>query len=231
VHQEEIKTLFDQQAPGYDQQWSRMAPLRDCLHFLLESVFAALPADADILCVGVGTGVELAHLARVFPQWTFHAVDPSGAMLEVCRQRAAAEGFASRCRFHEGYVDSLPRERRYHGATCFLVSQFILSPEARTGFFREIAVRLVPGATLASSDLASDRASREYEQLLIPWFRMMSQSGMQADALERMRAAYARDVAILPSAQIAALIESGGFETPVQFYQAGLIHGWFSRLR
>lgn len=229
MRQEELKTLFDQQAPGYDQQWSRMSPLRDCLHFLLESVFAELPADADILCVGVGTGVELAHLARVFPQWTFHAVDPSGAMLEVCRQRAVAEGFASRCRFHEGYVDSLPRELRYHGATCFLVSQFILSPEARTGFFREIAGRLLPGGTLASSDLASDRTSREYEQLLIPWFRMMSQSGMQAEALERMRAAYARDVAILPATQIAALIESAGFETSVQFYQAGLIHGWFSR--
>jgi signal transduction histidine kinase len=30
---------------------------------------------------------------------------------------------------------------------------------------------------------------------------------------------------------IASIIEAGGFETPVQFFQAGLIHAWFSRRR
>ena len=45
--------------------------------------------------------------------------------------------------------------------------------------------------------------------------------------LERARLAYARDVAILPAPQVAGLIESAGFETPVQFFQAGLMHGWF----
>ena len=82
----------------------------------------------------------------------------------VCRQRAEAEGFASRCRFHKGYVDSLRID------ACF-----------------------------------------------------------QPEAVERMRAAYAKDVAILPPQHIASIIEAGGFEAPVQFFQAGLIHAWFSR--
>jgi hypothetical protein len=55
MQREELKAVFDQQAPGYDKQWARMAPIRDGLHFLLESVFAGLPADARILCVGVGS--------------------------------------------------------------------------------------------------------------------------------------------------------------------------------
>jgi hypothetical protein len=37
-----------------------------------------------------------------------------------------------------------------------------------------------------------------------------------------------RDGLILPPKLIASIIESGGFETPVQFFQAGLIHAWFS---
>jgi len=230
VHPQELETLFDQQAAGYDQQWSRMSPIRDCLHYLLEAVFSELPPEADILCVGVGTGVEMAHLARVFPRWRFTAVDPSVAMLEISRKRAMAEGFATRCSFHAGYVGSLAREAKFHGATCFLVSQFILSPEIRTGFFHDIASRLMPGGILASSDLSSDRESRAFDQLLVPWFKMMSQTGLQPEALERMRAAYARDVAILPPAQVAAIIESAGFAAPVQFYQAGLIRGWFSRV-
>jgi tRNA (cmo5U34)-methyltransferase len=226
---EELKAVFDQQAAGYDKQWARMAPIRDCLHYLLESVFVDLPADARILCVGVGTGAEVAHLARTFPGWRFTAVDPSGAMLEVCRERAKSEGFISRCYFHEGYLDSLLIEEKHDGATCFLVSQFILVQKARSEFFRAIGNRLRPGGILASSDLASDVVSNDYDALLRAWLSMMVSAGIQPEVLERTRAAYAKDVAILPPKLIASIIEAAGFERSVQFFQAGLMHAWFSK--
>ncbi len=229
MRSDELKAVFDQQASGYDQQWAKMAPIRDGLYYLLKFVFADLPADARILCVGAGTGAELAHLARAFPRWTFTAVDPSGAMLEACRQRAHAEGFSSRCHFHEGYLESLPIKDMYEGATCFMVSQFILAQEMRIEFFRDIADRLMPGGILASSDLASDVDSDAYAALLRVWIHVMSSEGVHPGAVERARAAYAKDVAILPTERIASIIESAGFERPVQFYQAGLMHAWFSR--
>lgn len=229
MHSDELKAIFDQQAAGYDTQWAKMAPMRDALHYLLESVFAELPEDAHILCVGVGTGAEMAHLAGKFPRWRFTAVEPSGAMLDVCRRRAEAEGFASRCDFHEGYLDSLPAGQLHDAATCFLVSQFILEPEARSAFFREIADRLKPGGILASSDLASDTGSPEYAALLRTWLQLMASGGVTPEGLERMRHAYARDVAVLPPEHVASIIRSGGFDTPVRFFQAGLIHAWYSR--
>jgi tRNA (cmo5U34)-methyltransferase len=229
MHSEELKKAFDQQASGYDKQWAKMAPIRDGMHFLLESVFAELPADAQILCVGVGTGTELTHLAKKFTRWSFTAVEPSGAMLDVCRHRATKEGFTSRCYFHEGYLDSLPIKDMYDAATCFLVSQFILEREARSEFFRTIANRLQPGGILASSDLASEVGSDDYEALLRVWLNMMAAADVPPEGLERMRAAYAKDVAVLPPVAVASIIESGGFEAPVQFFQAGLLHAWFSK--
>lgn len=226
---DEVKTLFDQQASGYDKQWARMSPIRDCLHFLLEAVFVGLPTEARVLCVGVGTGAELSHLAKKFPGWRFTAVDPSGAMLDVCRERARVDGYVSRCSFHEGYVETLPQGIAHDGATCFLVSQFILAQEARAAFFRAIASRLRPGAILASSDLASDVSSKQYDALLHAWLTTMVSAGVQSDVLERTRAAYARDVAVLPPVRIASIIQSAGFEAPVQFFQGGLIHAWFSK--
>jgi tRNA (cmo5U34)-methyltransferase len=229
MNQDEIKTLFDQQAANYDTQWAKTAPIRNCLHFLLSSVFSGLPENANILCVGVGTGDELIYLAKQNPGWTFTAVEPSGGMLDVCRRRTEKEGIASRCIFHEGYLSSLPANEKHDAATCFLVSQFILDKTERARFFGEIAERLKPNGILASSDLASDTQSPEYDVLLRAWTNMMSAADISLETLERMRKAYANDVGVLPSEKVVEIIKSGGFELPVQFFQSGLIHAWLSK--
>ena len=226
---EELKETFDQQASGYDKRSAKMAPIYDGLHFLLEAVFSDLPSEARVLGVGVGTGAELVHLAQKFPQWRFTAVDPAGAMLEICRAKAEEMGFVERCHFHEGYVESLPVKGVHDAATCFLVSQFILEQEARSTFFHSIAQRLKPGGILASSDLASDVGSKVYEELLKDWLYMMTAADVPPERLEQMRVTYDKHVSILPPMTVAAIIESGGFETPVQFFQAGLIHAWHSK--
>lgn len=225
----ELKALFDKMAPGYDQQVAGWAPIRDGLLLLVAAAFADLPPDSRLLCVGAGTGAEMAFLAERCPGWTFTAVEPSGAMLAVCRRRAEEQGYAARCRFHEGYLDTLPADRPYDAATCFLVSQFMLEPSARTAFFGAIAGRLRPGGLLASADLAAEPGGEGYEALLPIWLRLMSATGADAEALERTRAAYARDVAILTPGRTAALVAAAGFEPPLNVFQAGLLHAWICR--
>lgn len=140
-----------------------------------------------------------------------------------------AHGHARRCRFHEGYLDSLPPTGLFDAATSFLVSQFILDRRERAAFFRAMAERLRPGGLLASSDLASDRGLAAQPSLLEVWFRVMATAELSPEALQRMREAYERDVAVLPPAEVEAIIRAGGFDTPVRFFQAGLIHGWFAQ--
>lgn len=228
MDRDQIKSTFDQQSANYDQQWAKLSAIRECLLLLVGSAFGKLPTDARVLCVGVGTGAEMQHLAERFPGWTFTAVEPSAGMLDACRQRAQAHGFAHRCTFHEGYLDSLPDGEPFDAATSFLVSQFLLDASERTAYFRGIAERLRPGGLLASSDLAADLASPEQQDLLEIWFRTMAASDLPPEALQRMRDAYARDVSVRPPGEVASIIQSGGFESPVQFFQAGLIHGWYA---
>lgn len=229
MQQQELDALFDKQAAGYDAQWARMAPIRGSLHFLLETVFADLPEDARLLCVGAGTGAEIAHLARRFPRWRFLALDPAPAMIAACRARAERDGFADRCEFHAGLLETLPDTVAFDGATSFLVSQFLLDTAARTAFFAEIARRLRPGGTLAWADLAWNTSAPDYPAMLGLWMQTMSGAGLDADALDRVRAAYARDVGILPPDEVAALVASAGFERPLRFHQAGMIHAWCAR--
>ena len=111
----------------------------------------------------------------------------------------------------ESVVDGLPEEM-HDAATCFLGFQFILDPQARSGLFRQIAERFVPGGILANSDLSADVESEDYDALLAVWQRVMATSGVSAEGLDRMKSGYAKDVAILPPVAVASIIEGGGFD-------------------
>ena len=169
MEREELQQVFDQKcASGYDQQWSKMAPLRDALHLLIGAILSELRTDARILCVGAGTGPELLYLAERFPGWRFVAIEPSPPMLDVCRRKAEECGIATRCEFHEGYLESLPPSEAFDAATSLLVSQFILDSDVRSGFFRGIADRLRVGGFLVNSDLSSDANPAAYHSLRSP---------------------------------------------------------------
>lgn len=150
-------------------------------------------------------------------------------MIDACRARAEAEGFAARCRFHHGVLDPLPTAAPFDAATCFVVSQFIADRGLRVYFSAEIAAHLRPSGLLATSDPACDTASPDDAVLLPAWIRMMAAAEVSSEALRRIREAYARDVAALPPHDVAAILEAGGFDAPVAFFQAGLIQAWVSR--
>jgi tRNA (cmo5U34)-methyltransferase len=227
---DEPPTAFGQaHAAAYDQRFAKLAPLRDALHLLISAIFADLPAEARILCVGAGTGHELLYLAQKFPQWRFSVVEPSAPMLEVCRRKSEECGIMARCFFHEGYLESLPPSAPFDAATSLLVSQFILTSDARAGFFNSIALRLRPGGYLASADLASDTTSATYQSLLDVWLRLMRETGSPPEQLERLRVIYGTEVAVLPVDQVSSIIASSGFETPVLFLQTCLIHAWYAQ--
>jgi tRNA (cmo5U34)-methyltransferase len=220
-----------EQAAAYDARFAKFAPMRDALHLLAGAVLARLPDNARILCVGAGTGAEVLALGQRFPHWRFTAVEPSGPMLDLCRRKATDAGIVDRCEFHEGFLDSLPLTEPFDAATSFLVSQFVLDMEGRRDFFRQIAQRVVPDGYLLNADLSGDMTAPEYAELFEVWLRLFEFADFAPAALEGLRAAYGRDVAITPPEEIKELIVSAGFDRPIAFLQTGLIHGWFARRR
>lgn len=228
-NQESPHVFFDQQAAAsYDEKWAKLAPTRDALHLLARVILSDLPEDANVLCVGSGTGSELIDLAQNFPQWRFTAVEPSAPMLEISRRRAEEVGITSRCVFHEGYLESLPASDRFDAATSLLVSHFIMQKEARRRFFNQIALRLRPNGYLITSDISYDMNASSFQSIGEMWWRMMKYTSVHLE-IEKMYATFGRDVAVLPPPEVASIIESSGFEAPVLFSQNLFIHAWYTR--
>ncbi len=221
---------FDEKsAASYDDRFAKISAMRDSLFLQVRAVLADLPADAHLLSVGAGTGQELLALAPHFPQWRFTVVEPSAPMMAIAEKRAADHGFAHRCTFHPGYLDTLPFSEPFHAATCLLVSQFLVAPDARRAFFRQIAQRLHPQARLVSADLSGDRRDPHHSKLETIWFRLMEIAGIPPEQHEHMRQAWQRDVGFLPVPELEALIACAGFEPPVLFYQSILIRAWITQ--
>ena len=227
---QEPAVVFDQErASSYDERFAALAPMRDALHLLIRVILSELPTDAHILCVGAGTGAELIYLAQNFPQWRFTAVEPAAPMLDICRRKTEECGIASRCTFHEGYLDSLPTSDSFNAATCLLVSHFMMQQDERSDFFQQIASRLHPDGYLVSSDLASDMATSEYQSLLEVWLRMLKYAQVPVTEIENFRVSYGRDVALLSPQKVESIITKGGFKSPVLFYQTLLIRAWYAK--
>jgi tRNA (cmo5U34)-methyltransferase len=233
VTNQDPEIVFNQEmAAAYDTRNAVFAPLRDSLNFIIRGILAELPTDARILCVGVGTGVELVDLAQAFPQWQFTAVDPAAPMLEICRQRVEEFNLTSRCTFHQGYLDSLPTTDRFDAATCLFVSHFLVKSEDRSNFFHQIALRLRPQGYVINADIAYDRSAAAYPELLDAWLRIMKSTGSTEDDenyRERVRTAYSHNLAVLPPSEVASMIAGGGFDAPVLFFQNLLMHAWYAK--
>ncbi|MBC8141970.1 MAG: class I SAM-dependent methyltransferase [Armatimonadetes bacterium] len=216
-------------AAVYNDRWAKIAPFRDALHLAIRLRLSDLPANARILCVGAGTGVELFYLAEQFHGWHFTAVEPAPAMLAICRERTGAAGIAARCDFHEGYLDTLPIAEPFDAATSLLVSQFCLGDGERQNFFRQIADRLRPGGFLISADISGDTSGENYERLWEVWLQMHRFTGATTEDTERMREMVSKSVAIVPPSEVEAILMASGFDTPTLFMQTLLIHAWFAK--
>lgn len=217
--------LFDRKvSEGYDERNAKFAAVSANLHYLMGVVLSELPPEARVLCAGVGTGAEILGLAPGHAGWRFTAVEPSAAMLDVCRTRLDAAGILDRCDLFEGYLHDLPPEfASFDAVLCILVTQFVLDPEARQAMFTEMASRLSPGGYLINAEISFDRESPEFEDMLQKWAAMH-----QGDA-DSIRRALGEYVAVAPPEAIENYLRRAGLPMPVQFAQSLLIRAWYAQ--
>jgi len=225
VNDHSPQQAFNQEnAAQYDKKREKLSAIKDALHLLTQAVLSPLAGQARVLCVGAGTGAELLYLANSFPQWRFTVVEPASAMMSLCQQKARAGRIDARCEFHQGYLDTLPEGDVYDAATSILVAQFILERQQRIAFYTQIARRLRQGGYFVNAELAGDIGDSAYENLLQPWIAMPKLADIDFNP-----SVFGKAVAVSSKEDIEDMLADAGFSEPVLYYQALLIHAWYSR--
>lgn len=217
---------FSQGAETYDERNRKLSDLSCAMHFLIKLVLQGVPTRARVLCVGVGTGADILSLAVDHPHWEFVGVDPSSAMLAVCRKRLGEAGILNRCTLIEGYVQEVPRDTPFDAVVSILVAHFI-ARENRLAFYRSLWERVSPGGLMVCTDLSFDLSSPEFSFMLKNWESVQSLLGASEESLRNLPTILRDSLSIISPEETAALLTVAGVRTPVHFFQAFLMSGWY----
>jgi len=178
------------------------------------------PADAHMLVVGAGGGLELKLFSEGQPRWSFVGVDPAAAMLDLARTTLGDH--AGRTRFHEGFVHSAP-EGPFDGATCILTLHFI-EPEERLRTLEQVRRRLKPGAPFVAAHYSIPEG--ELELWLSRSAAFSITSGIDPAQANAARAGIAERLPILSPGADEQLLREAGFSGVSLFYVGFAFRGW-----
>lgn len=212
-------------ASQYDEKNRRLKPISECLHFLMGMVLKDLPDGARVLSVGAGTGAEILSLARLFPNWTFVAVDPAAPMLEICRERLGKAGVLERCDLVEGYVQDV-KENNFDAVVSLLAGHFV-KREDRPGFYQSMVERLRHGGRFVNAEISYDLDSPEFPFMLKNWEEIQRLMGATPESIATLPRALKEMLTVLSPRETEDYIRRGGIHSPVRFFQAFMICGWY----
>lgn len=180
------------------------------------------PADARVLVLGAGGGLELRALAQAHPGWTFDGIDPAPEMLKLARQTLGP--LAARARLHEGLIDDAP-DGPFDAATCLLTLHFLPAGERRRTA-QEIHRRLRPGAPFVAAHSSFPQHANERPLWLKRYAAFALGSGADPAQTEKMRAAVEAHLSLLDPEDDEAILRDAGFSNVSLFYAAFTWRGW-----
>lgn len=219
------KNPFDDPAhvAMYAERATQMVPALTDIHRMVGVLIAErVPTEARVLVLGAGGGLETRALATTHPHWTFDAVDPSGAMLDLAIQTLGPD--AARVRMHRGYVDVAP-PGPFDAATSLLTLHFVPRDE-RVRTVSEVRRRLAPGAPFVAMHLSIPGDDTERRVWLDRHMAYLAASGIDAADLEKARAAIELEVPVLTPEQDRAVLEESGLTAVTEFFSSFSFRGW-----
>jgi len=211
---------------NYTDGPKRFVPGLDALHRMTALLLAEhAPADARVLVVGAGGGLELKALAETHPGWTFVGVDPAAAMLSLAERTLGP--LADRVELIHGYIDDVPADG-FDAATCLLTLHFLERDERRRTE-SAIRARMKAGAPFVAAHGSFPQDPGQRDVWLDRYASWAIASGGDPEQVAKGRAAVASSVQMMSPEDDEAILREAGFTDVALFYAAFTWRGWVAR--
>lgn len=204
----------------------RFMPGMEAVHRMTSILLSEhAPANAHVLVLGAGGGLELKALAEAQPGWRFTGVDPAGPMLDLAREAMGPDD--GRADLVQGSIEYAP-PGPFDAATCLLTLHF-LGREDRVRTLEEMRRRMKPGAPLVVAHSSFPQEEPARARWLSRYAAYAVASGADPAQVEHARAAVAASLVLLRPHEDEACLRDAGFSDVEMFYAAFTWRGWTAR--
>lgn len=222
---------FDANPPIATNDYDSMArialPGYEAMHAMaLACLRSHLPATANLLVVGAGTGMELVRFGKANLQWQMLGVDPSANMLAIAQEKIEQQGLSERIKLFQGYTQDLPTTPLYDAATCILVMHFVPDDGGKLALLQSIAQRLHPEAVLILVDVFGEKGSPELNPMISILKAFWEEMGMPQEKRMELLETFNKAVYSIPETRVLELLQQAGFGNAIRFYTGLWIGGW-----
>ncbi len=224
---------FDANPPitisDYDSMARIALPGYEAMHTMaLACLRSRLPATANLLVVGAGTGMELIRFGKANLQWQMLGLDPSVNMLAIAQEKIEQQGFSERIKLFQGYTQDLLTTPLYDAATCILVMHFVPDDAGKLALLQSIAQRLHPSAVLILVDVFGEKGSHELNQMIPILKAFWEEMGMPQEKSLELLETFNKAIYPIPETRVLELLQQAGFGNAMRFYTGLWVGGWMA---
>lgn len=214
-----VELFENERAKGYNQFVDAWIPNYHYFLDRLPKLLSKTPVK-DLLVVGCGTGNEIERFVNADENWAITGIDPSPEMV-----KQASEKFHSyeNVTLIEGLVANLDIEKKYNAGTLLLVLHFLDDDGNKLALLKDIADRLVSGATLVILDITGNKNQISQNLKVL---RLLLPDGLNEEQINNRLNRIENELYPVSEERISELCQKAGFEEPLRFFQSSIYMGW-----
>lgn len=217
-----VEIFENERATGYNQFVETWIPN---YHYFLDHLPKLLndTNQKNLLVVGCGTGNEIERFVKATEQWTITGIDPSPEMIEQANDKLQTYNNVT---LIEGLVSDLDIEKKYSVATLLLVLHFLDDNGNKLNLLKDIADRLVSGATFVMLDITGDKNQIQQNLKVL---KLLLPDGLDEEQINNRLNRIENELFAVSEQRLSELLQKAGFEAPLRFFQSSIYMGWLAK--
>ena len=217
-----VEKFENERATGYNQFVEMWIPN---YHYFLDRLPKLLSEtkQKDLLVVGCGTGNEIERFVKAGEHWIITGIDPSPEMIKQAKDKLQTYDNVT---LIDGLISDLDIEKKYSVATLLLVLHFLDDNGSKLNLLKDIADRLVSGATLVMLDITGDKSQIQQNLKIL---KLLLPDGLDEEQINNRLSRIENELFAVSEERLSELLQEAGFEPQIRFFQSSIYMGWLTK--